>query len=443
MYDLTTKLRISLLSALLWCGHRDAAAEVILSLSTSAVTTINGQASTITVAAASSMSVIVDQYGMLLTETLAELQESFSICASWLDPLGHSTIYEQCTGGEKCMLIVFLEDSPTANFYDSSSLIGCSYATLPPITTMYPYTPGSSSGCWESGFGCCGEKEPYNIVLTSANRDAVMFACATGNYGSLPVLGYEWETGTILAKETPLLTATTSSMISATSTSASSSPGSAIIPVSSTPTVPPNITQPPQGASSPSLSGRAKAGIAVGSIIGGWILMTFAAVLLWRYRKRRIEQQQPDFSFSGLENARDDGKGDNPDQRAQAAPPILSENLVSELDTKDTAEQVSGMPYIGSTELTGSSPEKTELTGSSTEKTELTGSSPTTAELTGSPIVSPANDGSESPVLPPDPTRPLSVSSGETLVSPSPPPLRLPSAVSSIPEELGMSELRS
>lgn len=91
MYDLTTKLRISLLSALLWCGHRDAAAEVILSLSTSAVTTINGQASTITVAAASSMSVIVDQYGMLLTETLAELQESFSICASWLDPLGHSS----------------------------------------------------------------------------------------------------------------------------------------------------------------------------------------------------------------------------------------------------------------------------------------------------------------------------------------------------------------
>lgn len=91
MYNFTATLSISLLSALLWCGHRDAAAEAILSLSTSALTTINGQANTVTVAAASSMSVIVDQYGVLLTETLAELQESFSICASWLDPLGHSS----------------------------------------------------------------------------------------------------------------------------------------------------------------------------------------------------------------------------------------------------------------------------------------------------------------------------------------------------------------
>ena len=99
-------------------------------------------------------------------------------------------------------------------------------------------------------------------------------------------------------------------------------------------------------------------------------MMAIAAVLLWRYRKRRIEQQQPEFSFSVLENADNNGNGGNPDQRWQAAPPMLPEHLVSELDTKDTAEQVSEMPGIGEIGSTGSSPEKTELTGSALENTE-------------------------------------------------------------------------
>ena len=382
------------------------------------------------------------------------------------------------------MLIVLLDDSETSNYYEVSSLIGCSYSILPPITTMYDYQHASTTGCAASGYGCwyvhditfrccgqgtdmrlgvSGENEPYNIVLTSANHHAAMFGCATRNYSSLPALGFQWETDTTLARNAPLFGPATPLTTNARSTSASSKPGSTFIPAFATPTVLPNITQQTQGPDSSRLSGRAKAGIAVGSIIGGWTMMAFAAVLLWRYRKRRIEQQQPGFSFRGLENADDNGNGDNSDQRAQAAPPILPEHLVSELDTKDTAAQVSGMPCIGNTELTGSSPgkteligsspekteltgsspEKTELIGSSTEKTELTGSSPTTAELTGSPVVSPTRDGSESPVLPPDSMRSPSVSSGDTLVSPSPPPLRLPSAVGSIPEELGRSELPS
>ena len=57
-------------------------------------------------------------------------------------------------GGGACMLIGFLDDSATQSDYDVSDLIGCSYSTLPPITTMYPYQHASSTGCWESGFGC-------------------------------------------------------------------------------------------------------------------------------------------------------------------------------------------------------------------------------------------------------------------------------------------------
>ena len=387
------------------------------------------------------------------------------------------------------MLIVLLDDSDHSNYYDVSSLIGCSYSTLPPITMMYDYQHAPTTGCAASGYGCwyvynitfrCCDRvtdmrlvisgsEPYSIVLTSADHPAAMLGCATRNYSRLPALGFQWETETTLARNSPIFASVTSSTISTTSISANSTPGGAIVPVASTPTVLPNITQPPPGDNSTSLSGRAKAGIAVGSIIGGWALMATAAVLLWRYRKRRIEQQQPEFSCKGLENAHDNGQGGNPDQIRQEGPPMLPEHLVSELDTKDTAGQVSEMPGIGSTELTGSSTEKTELTGSSLEKiepmgsptekteliassptktelmgsprekSELADSSPTTAELIGSPIVSPTNDGSESPVLPPETLGPLSISSGETLVSPSPPPLRLPSVVGSIPEELGRS----
>ena len=52
------------------------------------------------------------------------------------------------------MLIAFPEDSSPSDIYDLVSLVGCSYSTLPPITTMYPYGHAPSTGCWESAFGC-------------------------------------------------------------------------------------------------------------------------------------------------------------------------------------------------------------------------------------------------------------------------------------------------
>ena len=96
MYDFSRSLSILLLGAWLWFGRRSTAAEPsftasVWTLSTSTLTTINGQIGTIWGEVPNSMpSDIVDLQGGLLTIP-PPVALHRSVCASWVDPQSHNS----------------------------------------------------------------------------------------------------------------------------------------------------------------------------------------------------------------------------------------------------------------------------------------------------------------------------------------------------------------